>query len=172
MPSGHGWKAKPGWKIVVVARGAVRFDIPREWPGQPTEEGSIRIHDRMSPDDNCQLEASLLPYQLRSGAGPSLTELLAGLDDAHDLTVLGRSEIHTGSGSRSDWVWNELRFRDDGRDALTRTCLAQGGGRYAVLTFTLWADDAACLDPVWSGILDSLEVGVTYDLSGRNPRRN
>src|SRR5690349_485751 len=59
MKKDHGWRAKPGHKIFVADRGAVRFDIPATWVVQPGDD-SIRITDRHPPDDDCLLQLSVM----------------------------------------------------------------------------------------------------------------
>ena len=31
LEPGHGWRARPGHRILIVDNGAVRFDFPKEW---------------------------------------------------------------------------------------------------------------------------------------------
>ena len=56
LKANHGWRAKPGYQICVIGRGAVRFDFPREWIMEP-DEVSFKFYDRPHPDD-VRLEAS------------------------------------------------------------------------------------------------------------------
>ncbi|MBE9014483.1 hypothetical protein IQ250_30285, partial [Pseudanabaenaceae cyanobacterium LEGE 13415] len=60
----HGWQSKPGYKIFVAGRGAVRFDVPQDWHFEPDEK-SFRFHDATPPNDDCRLEVSYnhLPKQ-------------------------------------------------------------------------------------------------------------
>ncbi len=55
----HAWRAKPGYQIVVLDRGAVRFDVPQGWVIGPGE-GAVELRDRPSPDDLCLIQASVL----------------------------------------------------------------------------------------------------------------
>ena len=55
----HGWRAKPGHKIFVADRGAVRFDIPESWVLEPGDD-SIRFNDKKPPDDDCLLQVSVM----------------------------------------------------------------------------------------------------------------
>src|SRR5712691_7502007 len=55
----HGWRAKPGHKIFVADRGAVRFDIPENWYVEPGDD-SIRFNDKKPPDDDCLLQMSVM----------------------------------------------------------------------------------------------------------------
>ena len=45
----HGWHSRPGFKIFVADRGAVRFDFPDDWLVIPEENGTIKFHDKPTP---------------------------------------------------------------------------------------------------------------------------
>src|SRR5574341_788787 len=55
----HTWKAPPGCGIVVMDRGAVRFNIPEKWVVVP-EMDRIEIYDAPQPKDECRISASYL----------------------------------------------------------------------------------------------------------------
>lgn len=174
LPPDHGWTARPGFKVVVANRGAARFDVPRDWVLAPNEGSDLCLHDRPPPDDACRLEFSLLPIPRLPGGGPALDELLDRSTRGDDIEELSRSEVTFERRDGLELVWNEIRFRDADtqRLALNRNCLAAGPGVHAVLTMSLWADDAAQFDAAWHEVLRSLELGRPVDLSGRDPRRN
>src|SRR5690348_10549932 len=44
----HAWKARPGYQIFVAQRGAIRFDVPRDWVVIP-EKMSYKLCDRQPP---------------------------------------------------------------------------------------------------------------------------
>src|SRR5438552_13358297 len=54
MAPHHGWRAKPGYRIFVADRGAVRFDFPDDWIMTPGEQSCVF----KDPGDNCTLEVS------------------------------------------------------------------------------------------------------------------
>ena len=53
----HGWKARPGCRIFVADKGAVRFDFPMHWIMEPTAD-CFQFHDRQPPNDDCRLAVS------------------------------------------------------------------------------------------------------------------
>src|SRR6185503_21312694 len=53
----HGWKARPGYAICAIDRGAIRFDYPAGWHVR-ADSDSLSIRDHPSPDDNCILAVS------------------------------------------------------------------------------------------------------------------
>ena len=58
MDDDHSWRCKPGYKIFVADRGAVRFDFPEDWVVVGDAEG-IKLHDKPPPDDNCRIQLSV-----------------------------------------------------------------------------------------------------------------
>src|SRR2546429_5999332 len=55
----HTWRARPGCKIFVADRGALRLDYPEDWVVIPGEN-SINFHDRQPPDDDIHMEVSIM----------------------------------------------------------------------------------------------------------------
>src|SRR5262245_7350826 len=51
------WKAKPGYRILVIDRGAVRFDFPSSWMAS-VDSKYVRIIDSEPPDDRCGVMVS------------------------------------------------------------------------------------------------------------------
>lgn len=109
LKENHGWRAKPGYKIFVADRGAVRFDIPQEWIMDPGKD-SIKFHDRTPPDDDCLLQVSVLHLSPGSTGAASLWRNCSR----------GRSRVTSGawspgriSSTRSGptWSWSGLRPR-------------------------------------------------------------
>src|SRR5260370_14788847 len=74
----HGYRAKPGSKVFVIDRGAVRFDLPGEWIVTPKETSCVL----KTPEDDCMLEISHFTLPPIDRSGLSLTKLL------HDGTKL------------------------------------------------------------------------------------
>ena len=48
LPQNHGWTARPGNKIVVADRGALRFEIPQNWVVAPSTK-SVETAGRRTP---------------------------------------------------------------------------------------------------------------------------
>lgn len=181
LPADHAWTARPGRRIVVVDRGAVRFDVGEGWTVEPGEGGSIRLHDRPPPGDDCRIEVSVLRLAVAVAVAdhdlPPLAALLDGVSQGIDLDLIARSPPVQTRRPGLDCAWTELRHRettepDTTREALWRCCIARHNGTHAVLSMSTWADDVARFAPVWDELLETLEVGAHYDVSGRDPRRN
>ena len=176
LPADHGWKARPGYNVFVADRGAVRFDYPRDWVVEPGENGAIRFLNKPEPDDDCTLQVSVLRAPLPMGEGPPPVELLRQTAGS-DPREVSRSQPRRGRNEATEYAWARTRFVDEttDRDAFSYSCIARGGAPFAVhvlLTMSLWVEDASWVRPIWDEVLRSLRVGVSYDLSGEDPRRN
>lgn len=161
LPKNHGWQAKPGYKVFVADRGAVRFDIPSDWVMLP-DVVSVKFHDKEPPDDNVRLEMSFL--RLPPGvdfSGLPVTEMLkvALKDDSRDLIATG--EIALVQREDLEYAWTEIWFNDptERRAAGTRACLARGSNVQPFITMDFWLDEADRYLPVWDEVLRTLQLG-------------
>ena len=156
----HRWKSKPGYCICVLDRGAVRFDFPVGWIVKHTPD-SVRIHDREPPDDNCVLAVSHLRLPPIDWSGLPLRELVAAAVSNEDREILERKDIIERRRGDLELAWVETRYIEarERREALSRVCIGRGSGVQCLITFDLWADDAAGLEPVWNEVLGSLVLG-------------
>lgn len=172
LPADHGWSARPGHKIFVADRGALRFDFPEDWSIEPGDDGSVRLRNRPEPDDDCTLDVSVLRAPIPLSDRPPLDDLLRGIGSS--LEPLWQSEPHVAERPGAEYAWTETRYVDEDteREAFSYSCIARGGVVHAVLTMTLWTDDVAWVRPIWDDVLETMQVGAEYDLTGRHPRRN
>ena len=121
----HTWTAKPGFKIFVADRGAVRFDFPESWVVQPAED-AIGFYDKKPPDDDCTLKLSVLrlPPDI-DWRGLPLAKLVQDMVDHDTRNVLDRQELVEVKRGDLEICWAELRFIDPNecRVAHSRACL-------------------------------------------------
>lgn len=155
------WKAKPGCKIFVADRGAVRFEFPREW-WVKGDTDSIKFRDRKPPDDDCVLAVSYLrlpPADWKTLPLPTLvahvTEKSAERRSVHDW-----GEIVDAPRVDLEIAWRQGNYTDskESRAAVTRLCLARRNYVQALLTMDCWASELERFAPVWNHVLDSLEL--------------
>ena len=170
----HAWQARPGYQIVVLDRGAARFDVPLGWVLAPGE-GAIEVRDRPQPDDNCLLQVTVLPVPagLEPGALP-LEGLLAAALEGGAQEVLDRGLIESAARPGLELAWRETRYVDpeERREARSRTCLARGAGIHVLFTLSFWPEEAARCDEVWDELLRSLRLGDYREATtGRRVRR-
>jgi hypothetical protein len=167
----HGWKARPGCRIFVADKGAVRFDFPMHWIMEPTSD-CIQFHDRQPPDDDCRLAVSYQRLPAIDWSGAPLADMLRQVidDDPRGLTLTGdvvdvrRADLHL--------VWAEGNFIDpqELRAAVGRIAIGIGSNIQVLLTFDYWATDAERFAPVWDDVLQSLQVGTYIPDPTRVPR--
>ena len=161
MKKNHGWRAKPGNKIFVADRGAVRFDFPESWVMEPGSD-SIKLRDLPPPDDKCLLQVSVM--RLAAGIDwerfplPEVLEVVIK-DDPRGTTPHG-DVVHVRRPSH-EFAWRETRFIDpvEKREAYSRTLLARASNIQPLITLELWPEDTAWVDPIWDEVLHSLRVG-------------
>ena len=161
LKDGHGWTAKLGHQILVIDRGAVRFDVPQGWVPVPQEK-SFQLYNARPPDDDCRLEASVLYLNPRiDWSDLHIETLLADVVKPafHEAKTFG--EVTHVTRPDLELAWIEARYLDgpERRPARTRTCMARRGVIQALLTMDFWEDDAERFTPVWDEALRSLQLG-------------
>ncbi len=157
----HVWTGKPGCRVFVADRGAVRFDFPQDWVVRPDPD-SIKFHDAEPPDDNCTLAVSFLRLPPVDFSGLPVAQLIPVAMQGDKRGILFQSDIKTVKRADLELAWIEAWFIDprEQRQAYTRLCIARGAGIQALITCEFWPEDRARIDPVWDDVLDSLRLGV------------
>ena len=176
LDANHKWKAKPGCQIFVADWGAVRFDFPQGWISVPQEGGSIRLCDKVEPDNDAALEVSVMHLAPIDWTGLTMSYLLqemkGGPEERGQVTLSG--EIVEEKRGDLDIAWKETRWIDPGekREAVSYFCLARRKNTQILLTFDYWVDDEQRFGHVWRDALDTLAVGEQPPgLGRRGPRR-
>lgn len=165
----HQWQSKEGYKIFVADRGAVRFDVPRDWVLEP-DETSFKFFDKAPPDEDACLEFSY--NRLPPGADFKdfpLAAILKKVVKEDDRDVIETGEIVKLKRQTARIVWIELKFidrQDEPCEAYSRICIGLGSDIQALLTFDYWADQAELMQPIWDVVIDSLTLGLYI----RDPR--
>jgi hypothetical protein len=168
LADNHTWSAPNGYKIFVVDRGAVSFNIPESWVF--TKVDPIEILDRPEPDDNARIMVTV--WNLPPGvdwSGLPLAPLMAQAaaksdDDSKEepkTEIVSQSEVRTIKRPDIELVWMEQKFIDpkEKRPAFSRMALARGYDIQIFITFDFWVDDLKKSEPVWHELLDSLQMG-------------
>lgn len=157
LKGNHLWRAKPGYQICVMGRGAVRFDVPQGWVLEP-DEVSFKFYDRPDPDDDIRLEAS---YNLIPPADWSklpLAQLLDGVvaDDHRGLVANGTTKSIERDNLRLAWA--ETSFQDpvENREAYSRIAIGIGTRVQCLITMEFWPEDAKRAIPAWNEALRTL----------------
>jgi len=160
LKEGHTWRCGPGYKICVLAEGALRFDVPRDWFSEPGET-SLRIYDLTPPDDNCRLEVSLLRHAQIDWSGLSLDQLIRNSIGAR--TCDEDLDIHRQQRPGVEIAWVESSSMENGKQARSRLAIVRGVNAHALFTLDFWATDAARFTPVWDEIMRSIDMGLKVD---------
>jgi hypothetical protein len=160
LQKNHTWKAPDGYKIVVLERGAVSFNVPEGWFLAKLEP--VELYDREPPDDDARISVSY--WRLPPGVdwtGLPLDAMLADATKDGTLQVLERGELVKSTRSDIELVWSEHHFMDpqENREAYSRVALARGFNIQVLITADFWVDDLAKLKPVWAEVLRSLQLG-------------
>jgi hypothetical protein len=160
LKDNHTWNAPDGYKIVVLDRGAVSFNVPDSWLLAKLEP--LEIHDAPPPDDNVRLMVSFW----RTPPGIDWTELplkqlLVQSTETSKHEILSHSEVIKAARTDLEIVWNEHRFMDpeEHREAYSRIALARGWDIHALVTFDFWVTDAEKFQPAWDEVIRSLQLG-------------
>ncbi|RUL85038.1 hypothetical protein [Tautonia sociabilis] len=164
LEEGHGGLARPGYNVLVADRGAVRFDYPEDWVIVPAETGSIRLHDRLPPDDDCTLQMTVFHLNPEvDWSSLPLRPLIEKLLEDDARFVLDRGEVVSFRRGRLEVAWSEIRFMDpsEARPAYSRTCIARCREIQPLITFDYWESDARRCREVWETVLATLRLGET-----------
>jgi hypothetical protein len=161
LKDNHTWKAPKGYKIVVLDRGKVSFNVPEAWHLEQMEP-HIELYDKAPPDDNSRLSVST--WQTPPGidwSGLPLDDLLQKSTDGSELEILERGKITRSSRGDIELVWTEHRFFDkpEQREAFSRIAIARGFDVHALFTLDYWVDDSPQIRPIWNKIIQSIQLG-------------
>jgi hypothetical protein len=155
MADNHTWKAPKGYKIFVIDRGAVSFNIPQDWVVHKLDP--VEIYDKKPPDDDARIMVTV--WNLPPGVdwsglplAPMLTQSLEE-NNGQELTTVKRGDI--------ELIWTQHKFIDpiEKRPAYSRMALARGFNIQVFITFDFWVDDGQKCKPVWNELLSSLLMG-------------
>ncbi len=158
----HTWKAPSGFKIIVVDRGVISFNVPEKWILAQMEP--LEVHDALPPDDKARITVS--HWKMPPGidwTGLPIRELLEkSLEGTgQEVEILERDVIHTHERTDIEIVWSQHRFMDpkEHREAFSRVTLARGFDVHALISFDFWVEDAEKMIPIWEEVARSLQMG-------------
>ncbi len=160
MKDNHTWKAPKGYKIVMMDRGAVSFNVPEKWEIHKFEP--LEMYDKAPPNDNARLSVSFwrLPVGVDWSKLPLGELLLKTLEDS-EKDILARGDLVTSERTDLEVVWTEHRFMDavEKREAFSRILFARGWNVQVLITFDFWVSDAPKLRGMWDEVVRSLQLG-------------
>ena len=192
LPENHGWTAKPGNKVFIADRGALRFEIPQDWLVEPGRK-SVKFRDAESPNDTMGLEVTVFYAGYGMGIDWSSLPLSQLIKDVTSDDFNGRPDRASRRRKRRsdrldqykagppltikmgnlEMAWVESEFIDPGekRPAFTRTAITRDpeASIHALLTFSYWPEDAERAKAVWNDVMGTLKMGEHYDSPFRGP---
>ncbi|MEP7293270.1 MAG: hypothetical protein ABI835_15910, partial [Chloroflexota bacterium] len=109
LADNHTWKAPPGYKIIVIDRGAASFNFPAGWLVKGFEP--LEIHDAEPPNDNARLMVTIwkFPNHVDYTELP-LEGLLAQATSQTEREMISKSEIFLPKRDDLQIAWVEHRF--------------------------------------------------------------
>ena len=166
MAKNHVWRTEPGYKILVLDRGAARVDIPEEWSIAPGE-GCLEVRDKENKDDaKCLFQITVFPAIAGVNWGElPLAPLLEQAMEGSGHEIISRGPIETVSKPDLEVAWRETHFVDpeEHREAITCTCFARGANIHILISYSFWPEDERELRPHWAMLLRSLRLGEYRD---------
>ncbi|WP_169976386.1 hypothetical protein [Tautonia rosea] len=168
----HGRETHPGCDVLVSNRNAVPFDYPHDWVLISDKNGTLKLHDRQPPDDDCTLQITI--FHLNPNVDWSrlpITTMIETLLQQETRFVLERGDVFTFSHGAIEGAWSEIRFMDpkEARPAFSRTCIARCGHLQPLITFDFWENDAPRCREVWDTILATLRLDPTHSEPPSDP---
>jgi hypothetical protein len=160
LKDNHTWTAPDGYKVVVIDRGAVSFNIPESWLLVKMEP--LEIHDGAPPNDNARLMVTV--WHMPPGidwTGLPLAPLLMQATEGTRREILEQTGPTPLERDDIEFVWLQQRFVDEveKREAFSRIAVARGWNIHLLITFDFWVDDLKRCEVAWNEVLRSLQMG-------------
>ena len=182
LPQNHGWTARPGNKIVVADRGALRFEIPQSWVVAPSTK-SLKLLDGEPPNDDMSLEVSV--FYAGQGmnvdwSGLPLSTLIKNVtaDEQRGISQPRRGKKRKADKTKTGapmalkigdlemaWVQTEFIDKIEKRPAYSRQAITRHAKQsiHGLLTLSFWPEDTERATEVWNEVLGSLKMGEHYE---------
>lgn len=156
---GHGWRAQPNHKILVLGRGAVRLEIPETWVVEMSDD-SVKVFDKTPPDDDCLLAVS---YHHWPAVGQILSvgSLVRSAFEGDERSFVAIDPVIEETRIDIALAWAQGHFidpRTNGK-ACARLCIARKAEIQALITFDFWLSDLPSCDRQWRMVLATLQLG-------------
>lgn len=190
LPSNHGWTAKPGNKVVVLDRGALRFEIPQDWIAEPSRS-SLKLMDDEFEDATMSLEVSVIYAGVRGRRvdwnGLPLVELIKDVTSEKqpgfssrrkskkrkqdETKVVGPPTAVRMGNLEMAWVQTEFMDPGENRPAHSRIAVTRhhGASIHGLFTMSFWPEDIERAKSIWNDVLGTLKMGEHFESPLRGP---
>jgi hypothetical protein len=158
----HNWKCPPGYKVLVIDRGAASFNIPEAWLLMSMEP--LELHNAPPPNDDARLVVHVfrVPLGVDWTGLPLMPFFEQQIKEGYpDAEILARTPLIALEKPDHELVWLQQKWVDEKekREAFSRLGMARGPGMHLFITFDYWVDQADQFEPVWDQLIDSLQMG-------------
>jgi len=161
LKDNHTWQAPPGHKIIILDRGALRFNYPASWHVEPDTD-AIKLYDVAPPDDNVRLSVSLIHHapNIDWKELPLDALLKSTLDKSPEDSAQPVTDVERIARKDMEIVWQEMSWQDpvEHREARSRVAVARGRTAHAILTLDFWPEDWPRIKTMWLEAMRSLEM--------------
>jgi hypothetical protein len=158
----HSWKCPPGYKVLVIDRGAASFNIPEDWLMMGMEP--LELHNALPPKDDARLMVHVFraPSVVDWTGLPLVPFFEEQIQKGYpDTEILARTPLVPLQRPDHELVWLQQKWIDkaENREAFSRIAMARGPGMHLFITFDYWVDQADQFEPVWDQVIESLQMG-------------
>lgn len=170
LKDNHTWKAPKGYKIMVIDRGAVSFNMPEKWIIHKFEP--LELHDALPPNDNARISVSLLPMPPGiDWTGLPLDALLIQATRGVHKDSVSKSPVVKADRTDIELVSTQHLFIDpkEKREAYSWIAIARGFGVHVLISFDFWLTDLAKSEPIWKEMMRSLQLGRRIEDPTKGP---
>lgn len=159
LKDGHPFTAKPGHKIFIADRGAVRFDIPVDWAIVVDADG-IKLYDKQPPNDDCGISVSIFNLPPIDWSGLPLAPLLEESMKGTEQEITSSGEIIQVKRGDLEIVWRESHVIDpkEKREAVSRVLMGRRKLIQCLITLDFWPADLERCDNVWKTVIETLRL--------------
>ena len=187
LPENHGWVAKPGNRIFVANKGAMRFEVPQDWTmNMPKGSRAFVFYDRETEAAaDIRLDARVIYLaqqapnvdwsQLQPWNEPPITEWLKKNIASDRRNPIKVSPPLTLEMNGIKVAWAETDFVDplEQRLAHTRLCYAlkAPAALMGLIAMDYWHDVADRARSAWNDVLGTLKLGEYVESPFRGPDR-
>lgn len=175
LPENHGWSAKPGNRIFIGDKGAIRFEVPDGWimefskdgraflffDRKPTQDANIRLDVRVR--NMFAMNPNVDWFDVPPWDQPPITEWLKKnmVNDERNPIKVGPPFTINLDGMTV--TWGELDFIDplEKRLAHTRLCYAMktSVALLSIIAMDFWHEQSPQAHSAWNDMLGTLKLG-------------
>lgn len=168
----HGWASEPDCQVVLIDRGAVRFDIPRSWTIEPGENGTVTLRENASPSEKPTLELTV--FYLNEGldwSGLPVSRLVSEIgsrpSEPHFGPPLEVTPVREFRRDGMSAAWSGRRYFEENREVSSRLLIARKWNIQTKITYAFWSDPDRDVQNAWEILVRTLTLGDYVEVPTR-----